>query len=488
MAWNDKQHGQSLPEAERRNGSLAGPRTQSDASSPVKQEKSSYLSFALMTIAATFGGLTQNIMNTALPSLMSDLAISVTSGQLLTTLFPLCMGVVIPTVAFLSRRFSSRSLVLASLALFIAGSLTIAVSESFTLIVIGRIMQGCATGILVPLVQVVVLAIYPQERWGLLMGIVGIAMGFAPNIGPTIGGAFTEYLGWRSCFWFLTIFSLALLVACLIWFHPRAIAEENPPRLDIASLLLSSAGFGCLLMGFSNAASYGFSSLESASFIVIGAIAIVFFCHRELHIPNPLLDLRTFKDRNFTVGTIMICLLFCAFIGITLVIPMQLQSVEHFSALDAGLVLLPSSIVAAIMSPLSGALVDRFGARPVSLLAIVALIGGTIMILDLGHCSDLGWIAGAQCVRQFGIASLIMPLTVWSVRKLTGHMTADGTTVSNALRQVAASLSTAFMVLLMAGGTAGGTTTAEGVNAAMMLSLVMAVAMFVIALAALRDA
>lgn len=454
---------------------------------PTAQKKPSYVSFALMTIAATFGGLTQNIMNTALPSLMNDLAISVTSGQLLTTLFPLCMGVTIPTVAFLSRRCSSRTLVLAALALFLTGSLIISASTSFELIVLGRIMQGCATGILVPLVQVIVLAIYPQEQWSLLMGIVGIAMGFAPNIGPTIGGAFTEYLGWRSCFWFLTAFSLTLLVACLIWFYPRNIAEKNPPRLDFASLILSSIGFGSLLMGFSHAASHGFAAPETIAFIIVGTATIVLFCYRELHIDNPLLDLRTFKERNFTVGTIMICLLFCAFIGITLVIPMQLQSVEHFNALDAGLVLLPSSVIAAIMSPLSGALVNRFGVRRISLIAGATLIVGTVMIVNLGYCSDLTWISLAQSVRQMGIASLIMPLTVWSVRTLTGRMTADGTSVSNALRQVAASLSTAFMVLLMAGGTAGGTATSEGVNATMVVSLVMACALFVIALVALHD-
>lgn len=449
--------------------------------------KPSYLSFALMVFAATFGGLTQNIMNTALPSLMQDIGINVTSGQLLTTLFPLCLGVVIPLVAFLSRRFSSKALTLAALSCFLAGSLVIAVSHSFPLIVIGRILQGASTGILVPLVQVVVLALYPKERWGLLMGIVGIAMGFAPNIGPTIGGAFTQFLGWRSCFWFLSAFSLLLLTATLIWFNPRDITEKNPPRLDWPSLIFSSVGFGGLLMGFSNASSFGFSAPESFGFIIVGAAVVAVFCVRQLRIPNPMLDLRTFQNRSFRVGTIMVCLLFCAFIGITLVIPMQLQTVEHFSALEAGLVLLPSSFVAAVMSPVSGALVDRFGARKVSIAACAVLCIGTAMMLDLGHCADLGYISLAQSLRQFGIASLIMPLTVWSIRQLKGRMVADGTSVTNALRQVAASLSTAIMVLLMAGGVAGGNATPEGVNAAMALSLAIAVVMLIMAAATIRS-
>lgn len=450
-------------------------------------QKPSYLSFALMVFAATFGGLTQNIMNTALPSLMQDIGINVTSGQLLTTIFPLCLGVVIPLVAFLSRRFSSKALTLVALACFLAGSLIIAVSHSFPLMVLGRILQGASTGILVPLVQVVVLALYPKERWGLLMGIVGIAMGFAPNIGPTIGGAFTQFLGWRSCFWFLSGFSLLLLIAMLIWFHPRDITEENPPKLDWLSLVFSSVGFGSLLMGFSNASSFGFTAPESLGFIIAGAAVVALFCVRQLRIPNPMLDLQTFQNRSFRVGTIMVCLLFCAFIGITLVIPMQLQTVEHFSALEAGLVLLPSSFVAAVMSPVSGALVDRFGARKVSITACTVLCIGTAMMLDLGHCTDLGYISFAQSLRQFGIASLIMPLTVWSIRQLKGRMVADGTSVTNALRQVAASLSTAIMVLLMAGGVAGGSATPEGVNAAMALSLAIAAIMLVMAAAMIRN-
>lgn len=452
-----------------------------------EKEQHSYTSFVLMTFAATFGGLTQNIMNTALPALMAEVGISVTSGQLLTTVFPLCLGVVIPLVAFLSRRFSSRALVNVALLLFLAGSLLIAVAQTFPALLLGRILEGVATGILVPLVQVVVLQVYPQSRWGLLMGIVGIAMGFAPNVGPTIGGIFTDTWGWRSCFWFLSAFSCALLLAMLIWFRPTSITEDNPPKLDWASVVLSSVGFGSLLMGFSNASSYGFAEPESLGFIIVGIVVVVLFCVRQLRIANPLLDLRTFQDRNFTVGTIMVCLLFCAFIGITLVIPMQLQTVEHFTALEAGLVLLPSSFVAALMSPLSGALVDRIGVRPVAITAAAVLCVGTGMMLDLGHCTDLTYITIAQSVRQFGIASLIMPLTVWSVRKLKGHMVADGTSVTNALRQVAASLSTALMVLLMAGGGASGSVTPDGVNAAMFFSLGCAVVLLALALFTVRD-
>lgn len=483
---NEKQHGQS---ADAGNAETA-PAPRAAAGSPAASAadaKPSYLSFALMVFAATFGGLTQNIMNTALPSLMRDIGINVTSGQLLTTIFPLCLGVVIPLVAFLSRRFSSKALTISALACFLAGSLIIAMSDSFPLLVMGRILEGVSTGILVPLVQVVVLALYPKERWGLLMGIVGIAMGFAPNIGPTIGGAFTQFLGWRSCFWFLSAFSLLLLTTVLIWFRPRDITEEHPPKLDWLSLILSSAGFGSLLMGFSNASSFGFTAPESFAFIIVGAVLVAVFCTRQLRIPNPMLDLRTFQDRSFRVGTIMVCLLFCAFIGITLVIPMQLQTVEHFSALEAGMVLLPSSFVAAVMSPVSGALVDRFGARKVSLVACTVLCIGTAMMLDLGHCTDLTYISIAQSLRQFGIASLIMPLTVWSIRHLKGRMVADGTSVTNALRQVAASLSTAIMVLMMAGGVAGGNATSAGVNAAMALSLAIALVMLVMAATLVRD-
>jgi EmrB/QacA subfamily drug resistance transporter len=457
------------------------------ASNPEATEKPSYTSFVLMAFAATFGGLTQNVMNTALPTLMGDVGISVTSGQLLTTVFPLCLGVVIPLVAFLSRRFSSRALVNASLLCFLIGSLLIAGANSFPLLLVGRILEGIATGILVPLVQVVVLQLYPQNRWGLLMGIVGIAMGFAPNIGPTIGGVFTDTWGWRSCFWFLSAFSCLLLVAMLLWFHPRSVTDEHPSKLDWASAALSTIGFGSLLMGFSNASSAGFTAPETVGFIVVGAIGVVLFCVRQMRIDNPLLDLRTFQNRNFTVGTIMVCLLFCAFIGITLVIPMQLQTVEHFSALEAGLVLLPSSFVAALMSPLSGALIDRIGVRPVAVTAATVLCIGTALMLDLGHCQDLAYITIAQSIRQFGIASLIMPLTVWSLRKLTGRQVADGTSVTNALRQVAASLSTALMVLLMAGGGAGGTVTPDGVNAAMTFSFACAVALLAIAVLTVHD-
>ena len=440
---------------------------------------------ALMVLGTILGGLLQNAVSTVLPAIMAETGVTVGVAQWLVTMFQLCLGIVIPLVAFLVRRFDVKSLFVMSTALFAAGTFLVAAGDSFMLLFIGRFLQGIAAGVSFPLIQVVVFQNYPRNRWGTIMGIIGLAFGFAPNIGPTIAGICADIWGWRSMFWAVAVLS-AVTAALMAVFLPRGMADGEARKLDWPSVVLSTLGFGGVLLSFTNATDAGPLSAACLIPLAVGTLCMVVFLVRQRRIPNPLWDLDAFYDRDFTVGTIMVCLLFSAFIGVTLVIPVGMQAVQGFSTLEAGMALLPGTIAALIMNPLSGILMDRIGVRPVICFGSVLLVAGTIPMMQLGEMTDLWLIMVLQGVRTFGISSLIQPISTWSVRSLHGRLIPDGTSISNTLRQVAAALGTSVMVLLMSIGGAAGSVSAFGVDVAIAFSAVCSVALLVLSFAFVR--
>ncbi len=463
------------------------PMKHAEISSASHAKRSIAVGFAVMLLGGMVGGLAQTSMNTVLTVLQNDLGIPVTQGQWLTNVFPLTLGVVIPLVAFLSRRYDARKLFLVALVLFITGSAIISGASTLPLLIVGRILQGAAAGIILPLLQVVALSRFPRERRGFVMGWVGLAMGFAPNVGPTIAGAFTTAFGWRSAFLFLLAFGVCVLVAALFLVKPMPPESDDAPHADMPSVLLSTGGFGGVLMGVVEASSYGFVSWQSLGAAAVGVVCLVVFCRRQLKLEHPLLDIRVFKYRDFTVSIIMVCLLFCAFIGVTLVIPLCLQGLHGFNALQSGMVLLPGTVAALFTAPITGYLQDRVGTRRIALVGSTLLVVGTIGILRLGGMDDLTVITAWQTVRAFGIMCLVMPLTTWGLNVLPADVTPDGTSMTNALRQVAGSFSMSIMVLMMAGGEASGAISEQGVNNAMLFSLVAVMALLLLVFVFVRD-
>lgn len=428
-----------------------------------------YAALTVMVLGTVMGGLLQNAVSTVLPAIMVETDVTVGVAQWLVTVFQLCLGIIVPLVAFLVRRFNVRDLFAFSMALFAAGTYLVAVAPSFEFLFAGRVLEGVGAGIGFPLVQVVVFRNFPRNRWGTIMGVIGLAFGFAPNVGPTVAGIFADLWGWRSLFWAVAV-ACTIITALMLALIPKQMAATDERVLDWPSVALSTIGFGGVLMGFANASDAGFASIQCLVPLVVGTLGLVVFVHRQRSISNPLLDLDSFLDRNFTVGTIMVCLLFAAFIGVTLVLPVGLQQVHGYDALHAGLALLPGTIAALLMNPLSGVLLDKYGPRFIICLGGVLLVVGTIPLMWLSAIDELWMVMLFQGIRTFGISSLIQPISTWSVRSLAPNLIPDGTSISNAVRQVAAALGTSVMVMLMSLGALAGEVTAFGVDAAMVFS------------------
>mgnify|MGYP003255441404 FL=1 len=184
-----------------------------------KLSRAAFISIAILTFITFVGNFTQLQLSSALPIIVSEFHISVTTGQWLTSVFQLVMGVMVPLTAFLTRRFSTRQIVICSMAVFTVGSLLAWLGPNFVWVLVGRVLEAAGTGVMWPVLQITVFSIYPLSRRGFAMGTVGMAMSVAPAIGPTLGGWQTDANGWRSIFLTMTIIGVVSLLAAMFGLH-----------------------------------------------------------------------------------------------------------------------------------------------------------------------------------------------------------------------------------------------------------------------------
>lgn len=417
-----------------------------------------FVSIAILTFITFVGNFTQLQLSAALPTIVSDFGISVTTGQWLTSIFQLVMGVMVPLTAYLTRRFSTRQIVIASMTVFTLGSVFAWLGSSFVLVLIGRLLEAVGTGVMWPVLQITVFSIYPLSRRGMAMGTVGMAMSVAPAIGPTLGGVQTDLNGWRSIFLTLTVIGVISLFLAIFGLRNFGTRDASA-KADFFSVGLSIFGFGGLMFGFTNIESYPFTHPMVWLAMLIGVIGIVWFVLRQIHGARrqaadpskqpPLLNLSVLKNKSFTVGTVTAALSFFAFSSIMVIMPLYIQDCRGYSATISGLVMLPGAFGQCIAQFFGGKALDRFGARPVTLIGSITLLFGTIMMSLISMTSWIWWVSIWQFVRQIGMGFVLMPITTWSLNCLEPEEVSAGSAVTNTVRQIAGAIGAPVLVILM---------------------------------------
>ncbi|MNK48045.1 Multidrug export protein EmrB [compost metagenome] len=401
----------------------------------------------VLMLGAFISILNQTLLNVAIPHLMNDFNVSATTVQWLSTAYMLVNGVLIPITAFLIESFGTRSLFIWAMAIFGAGSVICAVAPTFSIMLIGRIIQAGGAGIIMPLVMNVFLTVFPPERRGAAMGTMGIAMMFAPAIGPTLSGWIVEHYTWRILF--IMVIPLTLLDIILSWLWLRNVSKLSSPKFDVLGTLFSTLGFGSLLYGFSSAGSKGWGSATVVITLVLGVLFILLFVFRELGMESPMLEFRVFKYDIFTISTFIGSTVNMTLFGAMLLLPIYLQNIRGFTPLASGLLLLPGALLMGVMSPISGSIFDRIGARPLAIIGLAITAITTWEFSRLTSDTTYGHIMMVYTVRSFGMSLLMMSVQTEGLNQLPRHLGSHGTAMSNTVRQIAGSIGTALLVTVM---------------------------------------
>jgi MFS transporter, DHA2 family, lincomycin resistance protein len=335
-----------------------------------------------LLVAGFIGLYFETSMNIALSSLIEYFNVGQSTIQWLTTGYLLTLGILVPVSALLSQWFTTRQLFIGSILFSLVGTIVAALAPSFSILLIARIIQAIGTAILLPLIINTILIIFPIEKRGSAMGLVGLVMLFAPAIGPSVIGVILNYLTWQWIFWGALPFSIFSLIFGMI--HLPNITEVTKPKIDILSIILSTLGFGGVVFGFSSAGENGWGSPIVVISLIGGIVALTLFCIRQLKLKEPMIDIRVLKYPMYTLGIIIIFIVFMTNMGMMIVLPLYLQVALGLSTLIVGFVLLPGSLANGIASPFIGRLFDQVGPR---VLIIPAFIVIMITVFGLSNLS-----------------------------------------------------------------------------------------------------
>ena len=400
-------------------------------------------------IGAFLGMLSETSMNIALPDLCDTFGISTGTAQWMVVGYMLAIGVVLPCVGFLLKWIKAKTLVLAALVCFFVGSVLSAASPVFALVLTGRIIQGVGTGIVLPTMYAAIMRVFPPHKIGAANGVAGLVVMFAPVIGPTLAGLIVGSCSWRAIF---VLFAVVAVVAFACTFATFVTPiETTRPKVDVLSVIASVIGFGCLVAGVSLVADMGFSVLVVV-LLVVGIAVVAFYAYRQLHIDNPVLELRALSIAKFRIPALMVTCSFACTLTLMFLAPQELQRGLGLSSSVAGMLMLAGGIINAIFSFMAGRWYDKVGALPLVRTGAVVGIIGSALFLMIGVNTAPAFFVLAHVVFMIGIPLMQQSAQSAALKGLPRELAADGSTILNTMQQVFAAIATAIATCLLGMG------------------------------------
>nr|WP_235848348.1 DHA2 family efflux MFS transporter permease subunit [Litchfieldia alkalitelluris] len=405
-----------------------------------------------LIIGAFFAILNETLLNVAFTDLIHEFQVDAPTIQWLATGFMLVVGVLVPITALLTSWFTTRQMFIGAMIVFTIGTIICGIAPNFSTLLIGRLIQACGTGLLMPVMMNTILLIYPPHQRGGAMGTVGLVIMFAPAIGPTISGIILEALNWRWLFYIVIPFAIFSIAFASVYL--KNVSEVTKPKVDFVSVILSTLGFGGIVFGFSSAGegSAGWTHPEVYLAIIIGFISLILFVWRQLRLEEPMLDVRVFKYPMFALTTILLIISMMTLFSTIILLPMLLRGGLAFSAFMTGIALLPGGLINGLISPVTGRLFDKYGPRKLVIPGTLILVITMWFFSNISMETSLFTFIILHTFLSIGIAMIMMPTQTNGLNQLNRKHYPHGTAILNTLQQVAAAIGVAFFVSIMSTG------------------------------------
>ncbi|MEU8132378.1 DHA2 family efflux MFS transporter permease subunit [Streptodolium elevatio] len=433
----------------------------------------------VVVLGMAMTGLDMTAVNVSLNRLSSDFSTSLATVQWVATAYTLALAAVIPVSAWAIGRFGTQRVFMASVVLFLGGSVLCGMAWSIESLIAFRVLQGLGGGMIMP-VGMTIMTRRAGERMPQVMAIVGIPMQLAPMAGPLVGGWLVDAVSWRWIFYLnvpLAVFALVLAARVL---GPD---EPSPTRpLDVKGLLLLSPGLSALIFGLTTGAHHGdFGDVSAALPTAAGALLVAAFVRHALRTEHPLIDLRLLRERAVAMSATTLALFMCGFFGMMLLAPMYYQMVRGESATATGLLLVPSGLGTLVTMPLGARLIGRVGPRRILLTGLsLSVVGlGTFAVL-VGAGASYWALGAALFATGGGMGMTMMPTMASAMQTLRPEAVPVASTLLNIVQQVGASAGTALISLVLANALAG--RAAADAPGAFQVSYAVGIALLVVAL------
>ncbi|MGA8852476.1 MAG: MDR family MFS transporter [Aeromicrobium sp.] len=427
--------------------------TQLDADpNPTPVETESYKTPLVikLLVAATFVViLNETIMINAIPRLMVDFNVTARSAQWISSIFMLTMAAVIPVTGWFLQRLTTRAAYTIAMTTFTVGTIICGTAPIFEVLLAGRAVQAAGTAIMMPLLMTTVMTVVPEHARGRVMGNMMLAISVAPAMGPAVSGLILNLGSWRLIFAFML--PVAVAVTALSLRHLKNVGDTNTAPVSWFSVAVAALGFSTLVYGLSEV---GARSTSQLILMIGGGAALValftFWQLRLQRIGSPLLDLRAFNHRTFTVSLVLMSVAFMAFLGSMILLPLYLQQLRGLSAMQTGFLVMPGGLAMGLLGPRVGALYDKVGARPLvipgSVLMVVALFTMS-RVIDAGTAYPL--ILGLHILLMVSLAAIFTPAFTLGLGALPPELYSHGSSILGTLQQVAGATGTAALVVIL---------------------------------------
>lgn len=402
----------------------------------------------IVCLGAAMSAVDGTVTNVALNTLERDLHASVASVQWVISAYLLTVAGVIPVSGWASRRFGARQVYVASLALFGVSSALCALAGSLQMLVACRLLQGVAGGMLVPLGQLIAAEVAGTSRMGKMVSRIWMFSSIGSMIGPSLGGALLQGLGWRSIFVINVPISLIATVAAL-YLLPQT-PSRPAGRLDIAGLLRLSLGVPAIVFGLTQAEQTG-SPLSASALLplLVGVLLCADFVRHALRSLRPLLDMRLFARPTFSAALFALFFIDIAWFGVLVLLPLSFQQLRHLGPLSAGLLMAPQGLGTAVGMGLCGRLGDGPVARRLGAIGALVLVGTTMLVAGFGAEASVPLVCLTLFVAGFGAGVSWVPATAASYFGLARHEISHGSPLVTVTMRLGASFGTAIAAIML---------------------------------------
>ena len=379
--------------------------------------------------------LATTIVNVVIPDIMAAFHMGQDRAQWLSTGFLAAMSTTMLMTSWCVKAFGQRTTYLAAMVLFIALSLLGGMSNSAGVVIVSRIIQGAAGGIIQPLAMIAIFQVFPAHQRGRAMGIYGLGVVLSPAIGPALGGLLAHYFGWRAVFFVVLPFCLAGAAMAVFFLTGRDGSEERPTFdwLGCALLIVFTVA---LLAGLASARKTGWGSARTLLLSAAAGLACLAFGWRELSCRHPLLNLRIFANRQFSAAAVVSFAYGMGIYGSTYLIPLFVQTICHYTPIQSGLLLFPGGVVLAGAITVAGRLTDRYSAHGVVIAGLACFGVSFCLFAGVSGATAFWTMAWWIVLGRLGLGLVIPALNAGAVQTLKPELLNQGSGAVNFVRQL----------------------------------------------------
>ncbi|WP_434511235.1 DHA2 family efflux MFS transporter permease subunit [Desulfitobacterium sp. AusDCA] len=396
--------------------------------------------------------LDSSIVNIAIPKMMNVFGSDLDSVKWILTGYTLTMGAIVPITGFLSDTFGVKKLFIFALSFFTVGSFLCGFAWSNNAMVIFRIVQAIGGGAIMPVGMSYIMQIFPVHERGKALGFWGIASMAAPAIGPTLGGYIIQAIDWRF------IFYVNVPIGIFGVFFASILLKETPLKpykgnFDYIGFFSSVAGIVSLLYVLGEGDTIDWGNIKFPLLLAFGVFCLLIFTVNELMHPDPLLELRVFKIYDFSLSQLISGITVLALMGGVYVLPLFLQNLRGYTAMETGLILFPSAIASGLMMPISGTIFDKFGAKVVTVPGLLILAYSTYEMSQFNMNTPVATITIMATIRGLGLGLSMMPVNTAGMNAVPRHLFTKATALSTTVRSIFQALAITFMTTMISNRT-----------------------------------